>query len=131
MRCAICYHLYNLKNVKNTHGGVLNCTNGTESRNASHIFRVNNLMKVLRQNVISGKLCPDLMLDYSFGISCMGLNDLMLHSVKTLLFYLGLLFFCFLNTFTLGASDFICSVSSVGFVSPFYFFGCGLYCFFN
>ena len=23
MRCAICYHLYNLKNVKNTHGGVL------------------------------------------------------------------------------------------------------------
>ena len=23
MRCAIWYHLYNLKNVKNTHGGVL------------------------------------------------------------------------------------------------------------
>ena len=23
MRCAICYHLHNLKNVKNTHGGVL------------------------------------------------------------------------------------------------------------
>ena len=23
MRCAICYHLYNLKNVKNTHKGVL------------------------------------------------------------------------------------------------------------
>ena len=23
MRCAICYHLYNLKNVKNTHRGVL------------------------------------------------------------------------------------------------------------
>ena len=23
MRYAICYHLYNLKNVKNTHGGVL------------------------------------------------------------------------------------------------------------
>ena len=23
MRCAICYHLYNLKNVKKTHGGVL------------------------------------------------------------------------------------------------------------
>ena len=22
MRCAICYHLYNLKNVKNTHEGV-------------------------------------------------------------------------------------------------------------
>ena len=23
MRCAICYHLYNFKNVRNTHGGVL------------------------------------------------------------------------------------------------------------
>ena len=23
MFCAICYHVYNLKNVKNTHGGVL------------------------------------------------------------------------------------------------------------
>ena len=23
MRCVIWYHLYNLKNVKNTHGGVL------------------------------------------------------------------------------------------------------------
>ena len=23
MRCAIWYHLYNLKNMKNTHGGVL------------------------------------------------------------------------------------------------------------
>ena len=63
MRCTIWYHLYNLKNAKNTHGGVLilvtsrfqpatlrkltllhgcfsrflNCTNGTKSRNASHI----------------------------------------------------------------------------------------------
>ena len=54
MFCAIWYHLYNLKNVKKTHGGVLllvklqvkakllnvthvlNCTNGTKSRNASH-----------------------------------------------------------------------------------------------
>ena len=52
MRCAIWYHLYNLKNVKNTHGGVLlllkvtllhgrisrslNCANGTKSRKASH-----------------------------------------------------------------------------------------------
>ena len=61
MRCTICYHLYNLKNVKNTHGGVLllvklqaeaynftksntpswvfftflNCANGTKSRNSS------------------------------------------------------------------------------------------------
>ena len=58
MRCAIWYHLYNLKNVKNTNGGVLllvklqasitlfhgffsrflNCTNGTKSRNASNMF---------------------------------------------------------------------------------------------
>ena len=61
MRCEIWYHLYNFKNVKNTHGGVLilvklkpatllklilfhgcfsrflNATNGTKSRNASHI----------------------------------------------------------------------------------------------
>ena len=63
MLCAICYYLYNLKNAKNTHGGVLllvklqakacnltksntppwvfsrflNITNGTKSRNAPHI----------------------------------------------------------------------------------------------
>ena len=61
MFCAIWYHLYNLKNVKNTYGGVLLlvklqakillevtllhgcfsrfliCTNGTKSRNISHI----------------------------------------------------------------------------------------------
>ena len=39
MRCAIWYHLYNLKNVKNTHGGVLLLVklqaNGTKSRKAS------------------------------------------------------------------------------------------------
>ena len=45
--CTIWYHLYNLKNVENTHGGVLildgcfscflNCTNGTKSRNASQM----------------------------------------------------------------------------------------------
>ena len=55
MRCAIWYHLYNLKNVKNNHGGVLlslkvtllhvrfssslNCTTDTKSRNASHIAK--------------------------------------------------------------------------------------------
>ena len=60
MRCAIWYHLYNLKNVKNTHRGVLflvklqaeakltllhecfsrflNCKNGTKSCNAIHLF---------------------------------------------------------------------------------------------
>ena len=63
MLCAIWYHLCNLKNLKNTHGGVLlivelqakewnftkvtllhgcfsrflNCTNATKSRNAPHI----------------------------------------------------------------------------------------------
>ena len=58
MCCAIWYHLYNLKNVKNTHGGVLilvklqalklallhgyfshflNCANGTKSCNASQM----------------------------------------------------------------------------------------------
>ena len=63
MRCSIWYHLYNFKNVKNTHGGVLllvklqahpatlpkvtllhgyflrflNCTTGTKSRDASHM----------------------------------------------------------------------------------------------
>ena len=53
MFCAICYHLYNFKNVKNTRGGVtcskpkvtlfhkcfsrfLNCTSGTKSRKTSH-----------------------------------------------------------------------------------------------
>ena len=49
MRCAIWYHLYNLKNMKNTHRGVLrlvklqallNCTNGTKSRKAFHIHFV-------------------------------------------------------------------------------------------
>ena len=66
MRCAIWYDLYNLKNVKKTHEGVLilvnfltllkltlldgrfsrflNCRNGTKSRNASHIG--NELMNI-------------------------------------------------------------------------------------
>ena len=68
MLCAIWYHLYNLKNVENTHGGVLPlvklqdlackfaksdsamdvfrvflyCTNGTKSRKASHIWKLGN-----------------------------------------------------------------------------------------
>ena len=55
MRCVIWYYLYNSKNVKNTHGGVLiltliklallhgcfsrflYCTNGTKTRNASQM----------------------------------------------------------------------------------------------
>ena len=61
MRCAICYHLNNSKNVKNTHEGVLfliklkvttlhecfshflNCTNCTKSRKASRICAVLSL----------------------------------------------------------------------------------------
>ena len=58
MRSAIWYHLYNFKNVKNTHGGVLkvilfrvcfspflNYTNGTKSRKASHIS-ISNLVSI-------------------------------------------------------------------------------------
>ena len=67
MFCAIWYHLYSLKNVKNTHGGVLllvklqgfscrikvtlfhgcfprflNCTNNIKSCNASHMYSCKN-----------------------------------------------------------------------------------------
>ena len=53
--CTICYHLCNLKSVKNTNGGVLllkvillhrcfssfiNCTNGTKSRKAFHLYAI-------------------------------------------------------------------------------------------
>ena len=50
MRCAIWYHLYNFKNVKNTQwrsvnfskvpgfSFFLNCANGTKSRNAPHLL---------------------------------------------------------------------------------------------
>ena len=62
MRCAICYYLFDFKNVKNTHGGVLllvkvtllkvallhgcfslfsNCTNGTKLRKTSQMECVN------------------------------------------------------------------------------------------
>ena len=57
MRWAIWYHLYNLKNVKNTHGGVLflvlkvtllhgcfsrflNCANDTKFRNSSLMMHI-------------------------------------------------------------------------------------------
>ena len=69
VRCAIWYHLYNLKNVKNAHGGLLilaklqalpatllkltllhgyfsrflNCTNGNKTRNAPHITTIKNV----------------------------------------------------------------------------------------
>ena len=42
--CAIWYHLQNLKNVKNTHGGCfprfLNFADGKKSRKASHIKKL-------------------------------------------------------------------------------------------
>ena len=42
VRCAIWYHLHNLKDVKNTDGcfsRFLNCANGTKLRNAPHILQ--------------------------------------------------------------------------------------------
>ena len=73
MRCAIWYHLHNLKNMKNSHGGVLilvklhaaacnfakintppwvfftffNCTNGTKSHNTTHITVERSFLAVL------------------------------------------------------------------------------------
>ena len=56
MLCAIWYHLHNLKNVKNTNGGVLllvklqapvNCTNATKSHNAPHTLRESDSLKEL------------------------------------------------------------------------------------
>ena len=62
MHCAIWYHLYNLKNVKNTHGGVLilvtkifsrflNCTDGTKSLNASHLAIIGAIRDTSRENI--------------------------------------------------------------------------------
>ena len=69
LRCAIWYHLYNLKNMKNIHGGVsilqpatllkstllhgcfsrvLSCTNGTKLRNASHVSYFVTSQKTLK-----------------------------------------------------------------------------------
>ena len=56
MLCTIWYHLYNIKNVKNTHGGVLllvlkvtpfhgcfsrflNCSNDNKPRKATHMVK--------------------------------------------------------------------------------------------
>ena len=74
MLCAIWYHFYNLKNVKNTHGGVIiklkakdcnllklsilhecfshssNCTNGTKLRKASHVAERNLYWSDLLEN---------------------------------------------------------------------------------
>ena len=51
MRCAIWYYLYNLKNVENTHGGVLllvklqASANGYNSRNVPHMLKNVMLLK--------------------------------------------------------------------------------------
>ena len=69
MRCAIWYHLYNSKSVKHTHGGklllvtllkvtllygcsshFLNCTNGTKSRNVSHVITFRLHIKLKTRN---------------------------------------------------------------------------------
>ena len=73
MRCAIWYHLHNLKNVKNTYGRMLllikvelfhecflrflNCANGTQSRKASHMFGrrdrvLSSYPKLFRENLV-------------------------------------------------------------------------------
>ena len=58
MRYAIWYHFYNLKNAKNTHGGVLflvklqrflNCKNGTRSRKATHVEECERSLTFLSQ----------------------------------------------------------------------------------
>ena len=73
MRCAIWYYLCNLKNVKNTHGGVLlfvlkvtllhgcfsrfiNCTNGTQLHNASE--STFDACAAKRMKVLLGHLTP-------------------------------------------------------------------------
>ena len=38
IRCAIWYHLYNLKNFKNNHGGVLVACNSTKSNTPPWLF---------------------------------------------------------------------------------------------
>ena len=66
MFCSIWYYLYNFKNMKNTHGGVLtllkvallhgcfscflNCANDTKLRNASHIIKGRSSHLVLPGN---------------------------------------------------------------------------------
>ena len=58
MCCAIWYHLYNLKNVKNTHGGVLllvvnfKLHSGAKSRNASQDMFLVEPIKVLRSSYL-------------------------------------------------------------------------------
>ena len=73
VRCAIWHHLYNLKNVKNTHGGVLIlvklqlkltllhgcfarfliCINGTKSHKASHINILNFPARIVSKVTIN------------------------------------------------------------------------------
>ena len=57
VRCAISYHVHNLKNVNNAHGGVLlflNCMIGTKSRKA---LQINKVCKTLIWNACKMFLC--------------------------------------------------------------------------
>ena len=79
MLCAICYHLYNLENVKSTHGEVLllvasnftksdtppcvfftflNCTNGNKSRKASHMLIQWSNIELTCLDIIITKIQP-------------------------------------------------------------------------
>ena len=53
VRCAIWYHLYNLKNMKNTHGGVLILVKLQAAQVAQHItyieFNTKNILTLYLQ----------------------------------------------------------------------------------
>ena len=68
MLCAIWYHLYNLKNVKNAYGGVMlkvslhrgcfslfsSCTNGTKLRKVFHIVcRASDMKGLAEKGIIN------------------------------------------------------------------------------
>ena len=88
--CTIWYHLYNLKNVKNTHGGVLildkpatllkltlldgcssrflNCTNSTKSRNASQLRRGQRCIEGPVKMMLMLKLISNTLLIFSIKV---------------------------------------------------------------
>ena len=83
MRCTIRYHLYNFKNLKNTHGGVLilaatllkltllhrcfsrflNCTNCIKLRNAPNIYM--NTLKCILTNYTSFLFHANLLIHFN------------------------------------------------------------------
>ena len=54
MRCTIWYHLYNLKNVKNTHGGVFaqRITFTLFSSFLTQMFQLDNQLQLLTKIII-------------------------------------------------------------------------------